>query len=1593
MIKKQQQFIPKGMNQDIAQTKVQSEFAHSIKNLRVVTDEKDGILSLVTEKGTLLKQFPQNFFMHTNEISEEITPYFKDVVTDGVVMRTLNKAANTYYELFLRVKLKVKLVYSTEISEALNLDNVIITASRFYFGNGYVISGSSTDVSVMTNYDVSTQDYTTTYTVTYSSNCPAANNRISMSSNEALIVYLTNTLDDKKTEYTLNTYIPVWVNASDVPLTRLIEEGDYDHELSDDEKMKLIIEYVGLKENNYITKDLYNWYSGHSPFTSLPTMYYYYDSSHNITSISKQIELHNILNATVVNKDLILFGKVDIAFRSTEDPEIIIKELGNKDCIFKIENFNNITQSSNLNEYRKILYTGNLNFNINYPIKTYVSYENEKTIKVYWIDGLNQPRVINITKTYEYLDSDDDNHFNFCTPIYCNETVNITKNATGGFFHSGVIQYFMTYVDQNDQESKIFYQSPLYYLTDSDRALSPDENSTNSFVIDIKGVNTNKLLRNKLRIYSLQRTSLDATPVAKLIYELKLTENTTNISVIDTGNIGMNIDPQILLMIGCEEFIPQTFAVKDQIVFFGNIETKNYQKINDIIANKLIVNSITISDEDDRTTAKQTQEHLNVSYSSNFQLNGINPIQTQGNKNGSDEEIKGFMYNEEYMLGLQFLHKSGDWTEPIWVGDFIMNKPPYSQGEYQYMPYFSNIFSNSIIYVKDNDPNDIRETSVTGYTAKGTLNYLIERGYIAVRPLIVFNDQQNCRILCQGLLNPTIEYNNTYYPSWFFRPLNSGTAGISRGEYKYFINAQSGNDLSVIGEVQGFDSKFKVKYNLLTFNSPEIEFEKITTINKYYNFNFIGVTEIHANTYDIEILTSTCTYGSNANYGANVEKGTIWYGDSKKTFVGGFCWKDKTFQKDEGSYPSAPNDSVYYIWPWENNQSYSCAPKTDNDVIYSAPERKIISNYRYSQYFKKLSSDSIHSIKSIKIANNSYIRTNVATSTTSGSEKEAVYIKDVDILCTGDVDTNYSNGKGNRHVLDTTGLLVNGNEVNAPNCNVVRIQYKTTPHIILSIDEYSNHTSGLNNTYGVIQVGELMNAVYNDSTKFKGRIWENNKWIPTETSMYENVWYIGGETVKLEKDSTITVKWTKGDTYYQRYDCLKTYPYSHEAQNSVIDVLSCMIQTRINLDGRYDKNRCADILHIDNTNFNKLNDVYSQKDNFFTYHKLDSDRFQNLFPNLVTWSKQKVFGESIDSWTNIHLTNVLDLDGNLGKITSIKLWNNRLIAFQNKGISVIKYNENVAIPTATGTPIALMNSGLVSGKEYITNQFGCQNEWSIVNAKSGLYFSDDYNHKLYVLSDGIKCISDNLGFKSYLKTKNYTGTWKPNTNTWTLANGGTLHTFYDQQLGEIYFTDGEDCLTFNENLNLFTAFYDYKNDTNKRLFDFVNIENKNYWILNNFTSNVPIFYEHRATDNLNIFDTIRDYSIELTSNIDPHLDKVFDTVEIRGDAYISNNLQSGYNIVGGVNTTSLPFDKLQVSNEYQDTGEQTLNFIKDKPYSSTSNMKQKFRIWRAAIGRNKKNNQNTRDRIRNYWSRIKLIKTATNNLRAKIHDIIVNVYE
>ena len=432
----------------------------------------------------------------------------------------------------------------------------------------------------------------------------------------------------------------------------------------------------------------------------------------------------------------------------------------------------------------------------------------------------------------------------------------------------------------------------------------------------------------------------------------------------------------------------------------------------------------------------------------------------------------------------------------------------------------------------------------------------------------------------------------------------------------------------------------------------------------------------------------------------------------------------------------------------------------------------------------------------------------------------------------------------------------------------------------------------------------------------------------------------------------------EGDTYFQRYDHLKTYPFTLEDENSVTEIMSFMCETRVNLDGRYDNNRGnTSNLYITPENFNKLNQVYNQKDNFFTYKvSTDDTSVLNKFPNVVTWTKTKTAGELIDTWTNITLASTLDFDGDKGSITALRMHNNNILAFQDKGISQILYNENVQISPTNGVPIEIANSGKVTGKRYLSDSIGCSNKWSICRTPNGTYFIDDITKGIFLLNNQLDNISDRLGFHSWINSRS-TGI-----NVWNPKDFSGFVTYYDKVNGDVFFISKDECLAFSEPLGQFSSFYSYENVPY-----FSNILDRGLWVKDGK------LWLHNEGDYNTFFNSYQPFYTTVISNPDMTQDKIFNTLEFRADSWNSEGKL--------LDTT---YDTLSVWNEYQ-SGESKLTHVLGRP----SSLKKKFRIWRANIPRAIVNN---RDRIRNTWAYIKLGMNTPNTYRTEFHDAIIHYF-
>ena len=564
---------------------------------------------------------------------------------------------------------------------------------------------------------------------------------------------------------------------------------------------------------------------------------------------------------------------------------------------------------------------------------------------------------------------------------------------------------------------------------------------------------------------------------------------------------------------------------------------------------------------------------------------------------------------------------------------------------------------------------------------------------------------------------------------------------------------------------------------------------------------------------------------------------------------------------------------------------------------------------------------------------------------------------------------NYSND-GIQRVLPTikevngdSSLIINNVSIEISNSKPFWDKGSINQNNIVKVSQDSIITdiNGDNEEIKSIQTGWFwLGELYNDNVvnRFGGTTedaLENNNWLPCGNSV--SILNEDGST----KD-TIKILWTEGDTYYQRYDHLKSYPSTLEDQNSVVDIVSFMCETRVNIDGRYDRNRGqTNNLTITPNNFNKLNNVYSQENNFFNYRYVNLDRLNiDNFPSSITWTKTKVAGELTDTWSNISLVSTLDLDGDKGPIRALRRFNNNLIAFQDRGLSQILYNENMQITSTEGVPIEIANSGKVSGKRYISDQIGCTNKWSVCETPYGVYFIDDSSKGIYLFNGSINNITSKLGFDSWIKKVSKLNIWNP-------VDFNSFITYYNKTNNEVLFINKEDCLSYSEDINQFISFYSYEETPY-----LANIKDKSVTINKDSNGKYKIWLHNEGDYNI-FYGKYKPFSTTIVVNPDINKDKIFNTVEFRSDSWDNNCL---------LDTT---FDTLKVWNEYQSGTSSLIN----KPGSS-STLKRKFRMWRATIPRDDCNN---RDRMRNPWLYVKLSKEEKNTNKTILHDITVSYFE
>lgn len=1382
-------------------------------------------------------------------------------------------------------------------------------------------------------------------------------------------------------------------------------------------------------------------FKGFNVISQSPTRYICYYSNQLYEQPIPEVDdvplvlIGECIGKEVINDYLVLFTV------SEDDPD------GKNSRIYRLD-YNGVSFTSNL------LYHGNLGFDKSHPIESIGVFENETLQKVYWTDGLNPARFINIVADEDKWSSSaadikwNDSSFDFVSELALKEEVGIEKVKTSsGMFPSGTVQYAFTYYNLYGQQSNIFYVSPLYYNSYPDRGGSPEDKVGVSYKITVLSPDINF---QYIRIYSILRTSIDATPVVKRVTDLQVDRTQLKVSFIDSNITGDTVDPTELLYMGGEEAVFGCMCQKDNTLFLGNIK---------------LVRSIIPKDDADRfKMVSMNQSTKGLLNSDSTLYNGYYSYLNQlGN---SSHVVTTFKNGETYRFGVQFQHKSGRWSEVVPLGDYKINKAPERELYQEKYPTSTTLVSAPSF-------------KFNAQSLSPQLSALVKNGYVKARGVVVYPDASERTVICQGFVCPTVYNVNdrvSNYPyaqsSWFLRPNIkpgddvSGYILQTNHNNALFPTDEQGSEIQTMAKpfneknnayeplespfvtddernefIGKYSDFFYVDRGICTLHSPDIEFDKGLQISNLsgVKFRIVGAANVRAVDWDVDITMKTPP--RNESLG-----GFLTFKDPRLN-VGGVAAKfrpiasyvlyfDAHDRSDEETLGDRDGGmAAYPVYVWQRDGSLANA----KDNRYARLDKKKFSQLVYCSSPDYLSTSKDFSIADVQIFNSNEVTP--LKLNYSGSPDSIFYYGNVDkliisprvegrrkgysltvagwtdVIFKGSTNTGYVDAaraatapdrewiyiqqlaKGDYDPWPPEPDNIEGHEDGKypkPSAqsavyyavDPVRMKYKSTPHAVFTLGKFSDgqqyiipQNTSKDTQFSVTNTGAFWDSrmkgyyapsVYPNTATTRGV----NVWIgefyrdstPTfggesEEAYASNRWIPAGEAVTIVSEVTgkpmdFTIVMSQGDTFYQRYDCLKTYPFTMEDQNSLVEIVSVMLETKVNIDGRYDNNRGYPGLALSPTNFNLLNDIYSQKDNFFPQQYISKQRGKvDLFPSSITWTKTKTLSEEVDTWTNITLASTLDLDGDKGELRSMKLFNNEIIAFQDNAISNILFNSRVQMNASDGIPIEIANSGKVDGKRYISNHIGTVNKFGIVETPLGLYFMDNNSTSIYQYNGQLNDISDNLGFRAWCSDH-----IKPDDFGKPLDQIFTGH--YDRSNSDLYFNNPQYSLGFSSLLNQFTSFYSYENIP----FMF-NVRDK-FFSLRLQGGNTEV-WEQNAGDYNYYYGEFKPFYTHIIANKDMTKDKIFNTLEFRADSYDGENLLN-YDT----------FDRLDVWNEYQRGSLNLLDRI-----NHPSSLKKKFRVWKANFPREAGKPLN---RIRNTWVNVKLGKYTPNKLRTVLHDMTVH---
>ncbi|AGO48960.1 virion structural protein [Cellulophaga phage phi14:2] len=1214
------------------------------------------------------------------------------------------------------------------------------------------------------------------------------------------------------------------------------------------------------------------------------------------------------------------------------------------DCIWELEDVLNKTYNLNL------LYVRNMGFSSDNLIQSIFNYENENIQKTYWVDGINQIRFLNI-KSDDIINTPL-NTLNFVGDFSLSQPT-IDSISSGGSHKAGMVQYAYNLYRLNSSQTKLSPLSELVPLTRGDGLGGGEVNELVSTTPVLKISNVDTQYTN-IKIYAVRYTSLNVTPSIELITEKELDGTGNDVYVYDDGsNIG-SVSLEEFLFLGSDPIIPKHIATKDNVLFPVNITEQNFDipEELDCRAYSFVKNS-TNSTVLDNPGPNQTSYTINSTYTLAPTIDAVNKdydlyryLRSTSIEGGEGkylsfkirrgsltdvEDLRLFKDREIYRYGIEFYNNLGQTSLPKWIADYKMPSGNL-EGLYSYLevtlkPSFYT-WLNTYNFEKESDkPVGYRIIRAERTISDRTI--LCQGGLSGMIFQVKGDEAKNFSQFTNINTRSTYQDKYTKIPSYLIREftklpstnLNDHNGVLQKNNHLGWLNDKISNSTEEGGEIYSVtnnNSKLSQTFQftkMMQLSSPELLFDSITSVPSGLSLRVVGLAKstlngVYASETYIETKLSN-NYGKLVG-GINPYRVNPPYLEDNnfqavfKTPEGSSGNNDRRFIGPSGS--NSTMDFYHYYRQFNNFVANDNVNKTYN--IYGSPELSVRGN------------------------------------------DSKLYNEDGRYSYTNSLKSFASDGEDD---CDECGAITSINSFGAQNATLMLGSFTDTTDSRTGLEDLHDEST-VTDTNGIL-ISELVKS---DDFIYTGSLYGGNSYESKKRTNYIKI----GEYKDINTNSvTIT---NGGDTYVQSFKFLRigktdTEIYDKD-QLQISEIVEFKVETTIDLKNRYDisLNSWDSRIQPQYNDYHGYNSVYSQEPNLIMSTNLDYNfKAVNNFDTRITATKSKTPNESIDSWTDLLVNEVQDLDGKYGPINSVINHDDELFTFQDEAVAQIAVNPRVQVQGTDGLSLELGKGSLLYDYKYLTTKSGSLNKWSTLSTKQGFYYYDALNKSVFKYPDYIKvALSDAKGYHSFFNN-NYIYSDIAVDNP--VKNQGVV-LGYDNYNHDVYITALQGDKTFTRCYNeLQQQFIDLKTYHPSW---YIN-KGESLFITNSTDNEV---YEQYAGEYNKFFGEYQPSYITLLVNPSVPLDTLFTNIFYRSEMYLDD-----------IDQPDKTLTHIQAYNEYQDSGRVPLIL------GRSSNLRRKFRDWKADIPRQ----ANTRNKLRNPWIFLKLELDNESNYKMILHDIIV----